>query len=261
MRGLTKIFGHLFLLITVFSCTSDDNEDELTQGPQLMVEAYVYANEHVDHVKVARIHDDGEADLIPINDAAIKISQGTVSANLKLKSEANGIYEIADSSLVFSGQEPLILEITYNAVVYTASTKFPAPVESLKITNEYINISDAVGVEIPLTTLTWSEPETALTYCIFSRTTQTDSTLTHQIQPSNDSPLYSLHNGNSVDLYADHFTHIGSYRLYVSAVNDEYIRMYTSDQGPELRGAPSNIQGAWGVFTAFNGLSVDIIVE
>jgi len=261
MRGLKKIFGHLFLLVTIFSCASDDTEDELTQGPQLMVEAYVFANEHVDHVKVARIHDDGEADLIPINDASIKITQGAVSANLQLKSEADGIYEIADPSLVFSGQETIILEITHNGMVYTASTKFPPAVESLQITNEYINITDVLDTETPLTTLSWNEPETALTYCIFSRTTQTDSTSTHPIQPSNDSPLYRLHNENSVDLYADHFTHIGSYRLYVSAVNDEYIRMYTSDQEPELRGAPSNIQGAWGVFTAFNGLSVDITVE
>jgi hypothetical protein len=261
MRGLIKFFGVLFLLAFLFGCTSDDSSDDISLKEQLMVEAYVYANEHVDHVKVAQIHDDGEADLVPVNDASVKITQGNLSANLVLKSAAEGIYEIGDPEIVFSGPEPLTLEITYNGKTYRSTTTFPSAIDSLSITNDYINISEAVNDQIALTTLSWIDAGDSERYCVFSRGTNTDTSSTYAIQASYDSPLLGLNSGHMVDLYPDHFTHIGSYQLYVTAVNEEYIQMYSENSAPDLRGAPSNIEGAWGVFTAFNGLSVDITVE
>jgi hypothetical protein len=261
MRGLIKFFGVLFILVFVFGCTSDDSSDDIGLKEQLMVEAYVYANEHVDHVKVAHIHDEGEADLVPVNDAGIKIRQGNLSADLVLKSEAEGIYEISDPEIVFSGPEPLILEITYNGKIYRSTTTFPSAIDNLSITNDYVNISEAMNNQIPLTTLSWSDGMDSQSYCIFARGVNSDTAATYPIQPSFDSPLLSLNSGHSIDLYPDHFTYIGSYQLYVTAVNSEYIQMYSDNSAPDLRGAPSNIEGAWGVFTAFNGLSVDITVE
>jgi hypothetical protein len=261
MRSLVKVFSGLFLLLFVCGCTSDDSLDDISLNEQLMVEAYIYANEHVDHVKIARINDEGDVDLIPVNDARVKISQGDLNASLELKSEAQGVYEITDPELVFSGSESLLLEIVHNGKTYTATTNFPSAIENLTITEDYVNITEALSDEVALTTLSWSDAEEAQTYCIFARGVESDTATTYPIQPSYDSPLYTLHTGNSVDLYPDHFTHIGSYQLYVSAVNDEYMQMYSLNSAPELQGAPSNIQGAWGVFTAFNGQSVDITVE
>ncbi|MFT4770293.1 MAG: hypothetical protein ACJAZC_000625 [Cryomorphaceae bacterium] len=261
MRSLVKVFNGLLLLMLVFGCASDDSSDDVNLNEQLMVEAYVFANEHVDHVKIARINDAGGADLIPVNDANIKISQGNLSANLVLKSEATGIYEISDPEFVFSGPESLSLEITYNGKTYTASTKFPSPIDNLSITNDYINITESVNDQVLLTTLNWTDVVDSQTYCLFARGIESDTAATYPIQPSHDTPLYTLHTGNSVDLYPDHFTHIGSYQLYVSAVNDEYMQMYSQNSAPELQGAPSNIEGAWGLFTAFNGQSVAITVE
>lgn len=261
MRGFIKIFAALILLAISVSCTSDDSSGHSSQGPQLMVEAYVYANEAVDHVKIARIHDDGDADLIPVNDANVKISQGNVSVTLVLKDDTEGIYAITDPAMVFSGPAAIMLEIIHEGKTYIASTKFPTAITDLTISKDYINITESVNDKIPLATLTWNGQEDSQMYCIFSRGVEADSTNTYPIQPSTDSPLFSLHDENSVDLFPDHFTHIGSYQLYVSAVNEEFIRMYTQNSAPDLRGAPSNIEGAWGVFTAFNGQSVDITVD
>lgn len=249
------------MLAFTIGCTSDDSSDDVSLKEQLMVEAYIYANSPVDHVKVARINDRGGADLIPVNDANIKISQGNFSANLQLKSEASGIYEISDPEVIFSGMEPLLLEINYNGKSYTATTNFPPAIENLTITNDNVNITDAENDQVVLTTLSWTNPIDSQTYCVFARGIDSDTTTAYPIEPSFDTPLFGLHTGTSVDLYKDHFTYIGSYQLYVSAVNEEYIQMYTANSEPELRGAPSNIQGAWGVFTAFNGQSVNISVE
>ncbi|MCZ4410379.1 hypothetical protein O3Q51_16305 [Cryomorphaceae bacterium 1068] len=258
---MIRFFGVLFLIVFVIGCTSDDSSDDISLKQPLMVEAYVYANEHVDHVKVAHIHEDGEAELAPVNDASVKLTQGNLSVNLVLKDEAEGIYEISDPETVFSGPEPLTLEITYNGKTYRSTTTFPPAIDSLSITNDYVNISEAVNDQIPLTTLSWSEAGDDERYCVFARGINNDTAATYAIQPSYDSPLLGLNNGHSVDLYPDHFTYIGSYQLYVTAVNEEYIQMYSDNSAPDLRGAPSNIEGAWGVFTAFNGLSVDITVE
>lgn len=261
MRNLVKVFCGLFLLAFIFSCTSDDSSDDVSLNEQLMVEAYVYANEPVDHVKIARINDQGAADLTPVNDASVKITQGELSALLELKNEAEGIYEITDPEFVFSGTESLLLEIVHNGKSYTATTSFPFAIENLTITKDYVNLTEALNDEVALTTLSWSDTEEVQTYCIISRGIESDTATTYPIQPSYDTPLYTLHTSNTIDLYPDHFTHLGSYQLYVSVVNVEYMRMYTQNSAPDLQGAPSNIEGAWGVFTAFNGQSVDITVE
>lgn len=261
MRDIVKMFGGILFLTLLSSCSTDDTSNGINQGPQLMVEAYVYANEPVTHVKVARIHENGDSDLIPINDANIKIAQGGVSASLELRTEGEGVYHISDSEIVFYGPEPLFLEITYDGRTYTATTTFPPAIESLTITKNHINITEAINDNEVLTNISWTGEAADQTYCIFSRGVETDSTFVYPTQTSADSPLFTLHLENSVDLSADHFTHIGSYWLYVSAVNDEFIKMYTQNSAPDLRGGPTNIEGAWGVFTAFNGLSVDIYVE
>ena len=261
MRSLTQLFGAILLLGFIFGCSSDDSSDDVSLDEQLMVEAYIYANEHVNHVKIARVNNNGEADLIPVNDASVKISQGEVSANLVLKAEAEGIYEINDPEFFFSGEEPLMLEVVYDGKTYKSSTHFPPALENINITNDHVNITEAVNDQLPLTNLSWSGSADHQTYCIFARGVESDTTSTYPVNPSHDSPLFSLHNGKSIDLFSDHFTFIGSYQLYVSAVNDEFMEMYSDGSDPELRGAPSNIEGAWGVFTAFNGLSVDVTVE
>lgn len=250
----------MILLGLVVSCDSDDSVEDLLAEPQLMVEAYVFANEHVNHVKVAKIHTEGAADLTPVNDAYITLSQGEKIATLHLKDGDEGVYEILDPEFTFSGTEPLNLEILVEDKFYSSTTTFPSEIGSLTLTQSSVDISDPYN-SYPLTTLSWKDIEEGRTYCILSKGVWSDSSSTFQIQPANDSPLFNLHNHTSVDLFADHFTHIGNYQLYVSAVNVEYMQMYSQNSSPDLSGAPSNIEGAWGVFTAFNGKSVHINVE
>ncbi|MEM9051784.1 MAG: hypothetical protein AAGC47_07005 [Bacteroidota bacterium] len=260
MRRLRIFFGGMILLGLMASCDSDDSVEDQLAEPQLMVEAYVFANEHVNHVKVAKIHTEGAADLIPVDDANITISQGNKSASLDLKDEAEGIYEISDPEITFSGSEPLMLEILLDDRLYTSTTSFPAEIGPLNLSNSTVDITNS-GDNLPLTTLSWADSEEGRTFCVFSKGVWADSSNAFLIQTAHDSPLYNLHSDTSVDLFSNHFTHVGSYQLYVSAVNIEYIQMYSQNSSPDLRGAPSNIDGAWGVFTAFNGRSVDINVE
>jgi hypothetical protein len=225
-----------------------------------MVEAYVFADEPVNHVKIARVHSEGAAEMIPVENATVSISQGDKFATLELRDGSSGIYGIPNPNITFSGSEVLNLEIAYKGKIYRASTTFPAALESASLSNEVVQ---ATGAEngIPLTTFSWTDPHPERTYCIFTRGISADSLGFTALQTSQNSPLFNLNYDNAVNLHADHFTHLGSYQLYVSAVNEEYTQMYYGGNSPDLRGAPTNIHGAWGVFTAFNGLSVDITVE
>jgi hypothetical protein len=261
MRRLIKISAVFSLGLLAFSCNDDNDSDDISLEKQLMVEAYVYANEPVNHIKIARVHENGGSDPIPVNDANVKISQGSVTADLVLLDDEEGVYGIADSQMVFSGEEPLFLEIIYQGKTCKASTEFPPAIENLNISDNHVNLSESLIDQFPLTTLSWNDPNGEHTYCIFSKATDSDTTIIYPIQSASDSPLYGLHNETSVDLYSEDFTHIGNYLLYVSIVNEEYIQMYSAGSTPDLRGAPSNVDGAWGVFTAFNGLSVEITVE
>jgi len=261
MRNLNKIIASLLLLFLAFGCNSDSDMDDMDPTQQLMVEAYVFANEPVNHIKLVEVQNDGMADPIPANDANVKISQGMVNVPLTLINEEEGIYGIADSQMVFSGAEQLILEVVYHGKTYKATTHFPPPIENLSITNEYVNATEALNDQLPLTTLSWKGPEGNHTYCIFSRGTESESMPSYPVQTTHNSAFYRLHDSTTLNLLPGDFTHIGSYQLYVSAVNQEYIQMYSGNSTLDLQGAPSNVEGAWGVFTAFNGLSVDITVE
>lgn len=257
----TKLLIALGMFTALFTgCEQDDSMDNMASGTQLMVEAYVFSGEPVDHVKIAKVHSEGAAQMIPVQNASVTISQGAKSAQLELKDAERGIYQIADSELIFSGSEALNLEIVYGEKTYSATTFFPTEISELSISNEEIQVTAADNSN-PLTTLSWMDNSTDRAYCIFSRGIPLDSAMVHALQTSHESPLYNLNYETTVDLYSDHFTHLGDYQLYVSAVNEEYIEMYYENTTPELRGAPTNIDGAWGVFTAFNGLSVDVSVE
>jgi len=260
MRRLKLVLRSLLILGFIVGCNPDDTVEDQLSEPQLMVEAYIFANEHVNHVKVAKIHLAGEAEVTPVNDANITLSQGNKSATLQRKQGSEGLYEIADPTFTFSGDEPISLEILVEEKIYTSSTTFPSAISSLELSNETVNISD-VETDLPLTNLSWDDSVEGRTYSIFSKGVWSDTSNTFQISPADDSPLFTLHQHTSVDLFSDHFTHVGSYQLYVSAVNDEYIQMHAQNSSPNLREAPSNIEGAWGVFTAFNGQFVDITVN
>jgi hypothetical protein len=257
----SALYGWIWLAILTLlaSCKDEDVDQNIDPENQIIVEGYVFANEPVDHIKISKVHQEGEASLIPVNDAQVRISQGSTTVALVL--DSNGVYKSADPSVLFSGNAPLILEAIVNGITYTSETKFPPPISNLQITTDMIDLFNAPEDEV-IATLSWAPAPGAGAYALFVKEENTDSIYENpDWETSSGSPLFSIHSQHSLDLLPSHFTHLGTYHLYVTAVNDEYIAMYGDDTDTDLRDGPSNINGGWGVFTAFNGMSVEVTVE
>ncbi len=249
----------MLVAVGLYSC-DDDNGSDVPVDNQLIVEAYVFAGEPVSHVKLSKVHSEGEAIPVPVSDATVKLSQGGIEVNLAQNEEMPGWFHIEDSNVVFSGSEPIELSISALGRTYSSVTHFPESISGLNISDSTINVTAAISSEL-LAILSWNPLPNAQAYAVFVRNLDWGSDNTISLSASSDSPFYAVHQGYSLQLFPDHFTHLGAYDLYVSAVNEEYMEMYSEISNPDLRGAPSNIEGAWGVFTAFNGQSISVSVE
>lgn len=249
------------MLIFLVGCEDDSQTDIPDPQNLLIVEGYIFANEPVDHIRISKVHQSGQSSLIPVTNAEVALSQGGLTTTLSVLDSSRGVYHISDTGTVFSGSDPISLTINYNGISYSSQTSFPPPIHNLSISNPNINVSNASENEV-LATLSWDHADGENAYGVFIRKAGSDTLYQPpNYSPSSDSPLYTVHTHSAIDLYPDHFSHFGNYHLYVSAVNPEYMNMLGDDNSPDLRDGPSNIDGAWGVFTAFNGQSVAISVE
>jgi len=263
MSSRKKAFLYLVMIMAVFTTSCEPESESPSPDPenQIIVEAYVFANEPVDHVKVTKIGQGSESSIIPVSDAQVVLSQGSSSVALSPTEGSPGFYHIPDSNTVFSGSEMLSLKVVVNGYTYQSQTKFPPAIGNLTISNNYINLNSFLPTQI-VASLTWDPAPGAMAYGLFIKKHQADTIYQlPEADDASDGPLYSIHTESGVELLAEHFDHLGNYHLYVSAVNDEYIEMHGGEGSAELRGGPSNITGGWGIFTAFNGSEVQITVE
>lgn len=260
-RTTLSIFLTLVVSVILTSCETETESPSLDPENQIIIEGYVYANEPVNHIRVTKVHGEGEASVIPVNDAQVRLSQGNTSVELSLADGDQGLYHISDTNLVFAGEEVIILRVSVNGYTYRSETQFPPAISNLSISTNYINLG-AVPYGQIVASLNWDPAPGAQSYGVFIKKHHSDTLYElPNLESATDGPLYSIHSDTGIDLFADHFSHAGNYHLYVTAVNEEYVKMYDEDLSSGLRGGPTNIQGGWGIFTAFNGEEVEITVE
>lgn len=262
--------GRLNLLIlavvagAILSCSKDDYVEENDLSKKLVVEAYVYADEPITHVKVSKVHNEGEAFPIPLSTANITISQGSNSFSLSPHPTEAGMYIQNDTSNLIEGTfEDISLNINDNGQSHVSTTVMPKKVENINVSNYLIDILPGDTSQV-VAVVSWDEIEETSGYCVFIRTIDDDAKpiSTYPSLSDNRNPFLIVNENNSVELKSAHFSHFGEYEIYVTAVNKEYLSIYTNNSDASLGShAPSNIQNGWGVFTAFNGESLTITVQ
>ncbi len=252
-----------YCLLPVFmgvlvSCGDNDMDDVNDISAKLVVEAYVYANEPISHVKLSGIHSDGQAQPVPVTTANVKVIQGGVTFQLAAVDTSAGIYNQENVAAIPNDDQDIHLTILYEGKEYNASSVMPPPVTGLGISDSIINIIPG-DEELVVATLSWNHIENA-EYALFVRNLDENADFVELYIPDPDvNPFYQISSTNTIELRSTHFKHYGAYELYVTVVNAEYKAFYNRLTG--ISNAHSNISGGLGVFTAFNGSSVSVVVQ
>jgi hypothetical protein len=261
MMKRIKYWVFFFALPLIFTgCEDDSYNEENDINRQLIVEAFVFPNEPIRHVKLAKLHADGLAESVPVANANVQISQNDSTLTLVGSASSSGIYEQADTSWFLQSSGDIQLKVEHQGFTYRADTRMPPKIQNLQASSDKISIGEWNENEVVLT-LSWDPVETE-GYCIFVREVPENATPVTPVYGTDvANPFMIINETHTVELRGAHFSHYGSYEIYVSAANSEYINAYSDNEATDLVAAPSNIRNGWGVFTAFNGESINITVE
>jgi len=259
LTNISWIAGVMALCLT--ACSTDDNADTNDLSNKIVVEAYVYANERIDHVKISKIHTEGLADAIPVEGAGVQVTQGNNVFLLYQSDTIPGLYQQAITDSLFpNGNENLHLQIYTQNNNYNAHCYMPMLVTGLTISNSNIQIIPGDESQT-VATLTWDAMPAGTSFAIFVRHIPSEPDHVEFYAPDqDDNPFLDIVHTNMVELKSAHFRYYGSYQLYVTAVSQEYEVFYDQPSAG-MANAAGNIENGWGIFTAFYGSTVNVSVQ
>jgi hypothetical protein len=251
----------LILAVVLTGCSQDDDLMDQDPANKLLVEGYVFAGERVRIFKVSRLNENGNSE--PVATANIVIEQNGSSISLIPKPDTLGVYEQADTTHFIDTSGSIALEVSHNGFNHTSSTAMLNQPQNVTLSSQKITLSPGNNENI-VAELSWDEVQGASGYCIFLRNLgENDYPVGTYVPNSNaaGNPFRIVNQDTDIELKSGDFSHYGDYELYVTAINEEYADMYSNDGSFSLTSAPSNIENGWGVFTAFNGVGINVVVE
>lgn len=263
MRRLkfNSLLGLMLVSPFLGGCDQDDSNTMLNNIDKLLVvEGYVYAGEPIKHIKLSKIHSGGSYIPVPVHNAEVRVMQGDFTFHLMAHDSILGMYqqEGNDNELPVNYGN-LDLEVKYGEQTFTSRTAMPPMMHGLAASENYILLNQSSSTAV-LSHLTWDDIHDG-PYCIFIRNMDDLQPTEQEASSSSENPFLQVVHTNSAQLKAAHFSHYGTYEIYVSAVNAEYADLYNAGSRLTMTAAPSNINNGFGVFTAFNGQAITITVE
>lgn len=267
---MNKIYILLFGVLFFTSC-GDENLNDIADS-QFVVEAFLFAGEPVDDIKIKTTfpltsEDDTSA---PINNAQVTIIKEGARFPL-VSSDSEGNYNYPGDDLTVETGDVFELEVIANGITATAITTVPTPTTGLSISQDTIKVpqlSLSSGMAAIVNTIqeflqessidaSWDNPEEDLYFMVVESADDTfipifpqqvlDALETFRFvsEPTNESSLSFL---------AGTLVSFGSYTVEVFHINQEYADLYENrtQDSRDLNEPPSNINNGVGVFSAFN---------
>lgn len=250
-----------FLTLTLFSCENEDDLEQEENENAISVEGFVYANEPVEYIKLLKIEDNGSSEGLAIKTADVSISQGISEILFFPADTIPGRYHQLDTTQTVSGESDLILHIMNEGMAYALPAHIPPALNGLSISTQNITLTPN-HLDSVMATISWDNIE-GYSYCIFIRNMGYGSFPVNYLdgQTIKSGAFFSLHHENEINLKCSDFTHYGNYELYVTAVNNDYANFYSNPMAQPVVENSAGEAPSWGIFTAFNGSTVNIQVN
>jgi hypothetical protein len=187
----------------------------------------------------------------------LQVSDG--SKTIDLTETATGTYTYADSTFLQTGKT-YTLQFTYNNTVVSSSTVMPVPTTGFAATKTALtvpvqrtDIADTVALRY-----TWNNPDSLYHVIVFKNDEQSPYFIGGGF---NTQPNFTVTPGQAAVYDAKYrlFNYNGTYKVILYTVNEEYIKMLTSNtntSSQRLDNPPGNVTNGYGVFT---GMQADTL--
>lgn len=249
---------YLVLIIGTMACTKNNPTENQYPSAKIVIEGYIYANEPVRDFRISRINSSGSSDLIPINNAEVFITQGINQIPLLPVYADSGIYAQADSlTYLLNDSDTVQLHVQVDDNTCSATVIFPEKITGLEISTTQIYASSANSTDT-VATLTWNPIPNSVGYAIIIRNITSKygpMNPGEQIESVFEHPVQST----AVYFLRSDFPFSGDFEIYVSAITPAYAEMYDRSSNTVIE-TSNIIQNGWGIFTAFNGVSIPVSV-
>jgi hypothetical protein len=272
---MKKYFGFIFLLFIVFfGCDSTSVlEPEIDQ---VVVQAFLYANEPVTDIKLTRTLALGSEDSLapPINDAVVYLDRNGTRYDSIASAGDSGYYHYPGTDLVVENGDVFQIVVSYFGKLASGTTEVPSSPTNVSISSTTLPIPtemtfppDPNKINASVT-VSWDSIPGALFYVTVDNievNPQEIDTFGGGFRPPGGGmkggpQRFISAPGSSNEYQVNRFmvTHYGNHLVRVYRVNQEYADLYISRQqdSRDLNEPLSNIQNGLGVFSAFNSNSV-----
>ena len=270
---MKKMFCLILLFAACFSCVEDSLQSE-----NFVVEAYLYAGEKVDRIKIKKVEDihSEETKNIILNNAQITLKKNKVTYPLTFDNAQQG-YLYSGSDLEVQVNDTFELVVIVGDRISNAFTIVPQATKDISISGSKIiipPISIRLGIVEELTklfndarlTIRWDNPGDQLHFIVIENVEAGDPIFPSDF-PIPEATLQLIRSfsyisaptkntnfeipGLSLETY-------GRYRAKVYRVNQEYANLYNNQiqDSRDLNAPPSNVNNALGIFSAFASDSV-----
>ena len=261
----------LAAMAILFLGCGDENLNNIAAN-QFVIEAFLYAGEPIDDIKVKTTFPLAEVDdiSVPINDAQVTLIKDGQRFSL-VSSGQDGFYNYPGDDLQVETADIFDLEVTHNGITATAQTIVPRPTEGLRLSQDTLPVprlplgmgQEAVVevirkfVEESMIEAFWDNPNEDLHFMVVEAVKDTvDPIFIQQVIDALSRFRFVSEptDASSITFLAGTVESFGSYSVRVYRINAEYAALYEnrSQDSRDLNEPPSNVQNALGVFSAFN---------
>ncbi len=272
MNNFNIIFARWSVLLMILFISCDDENLNNIATNQFVVEAFIYAGEPVDDIRIKSTFPltDEEDTSVPINDASVILMKEGRSYPL-VSSGDEGYYHYPGDDVEINTGDIFQLQVEHNGILATAETIVPTPTMGMQISQDSIivpplPISQGMEAVVEVITnflrgssiqATWDNADGDLYFMVVESVDEMiDPIFPQQVidalerfrfvsEPTEEDNLTFL---------AGSLVSFGRYAVRVYHINDEYADLYDNraQDSRDLNEPPSNVNNALGVFSAFN---------
>ncbi len=259
----------LLIFVTCLFCLQCSQEEKITDN--YVVEAYLYSNERIKNIRITETLPIQSTDTIapPIKDATVILKKLNKEYQLQYDNQSSS-YFYPSADLEVKPNDAFEIMVKNKERTATASTVVPLATEGLNLSDTkilipqiYLNFQTRDQIVFLFTNarlmVNWDNAENQLHFISIESLDKFDP-----IFPANFPPgvislfrtfrFVSAPNRNSsYEIVGLSLETYGRYRVKVYRVNKEYADLYENQaqDSRDLNEPPSNINNAFGVFSAF----------
>ncbi len=252
----------LICLAALFVAGCDTVDSSLTDD-QIVVEAFLYAQEPVTHVRITKAVPLTEEDTVgtPITDAVVRMMKQSATYAL-VPAGTDGFYTYPGEDLTVEAGDTLRLEAEVSGQFLAAETVVPPPPTGVVLSSPVMEVPTFGAGRGPFQnnaiTVSWDNQSSQMHYVLIESLVSgtPEYILPDAIRERFGGFRFITRptSDNFFDIQTRQLEVFGLHQVLVYRINEEYAELYENREqdSRDLNEPPTNIQGGLGIFSAFN---------